>query len=282
MKTNHLKLIDCLTLWGICFLLFAVLGGLLAGALGVWAYYLCQVGALIATLIIAKRTGFAASKLLAGGTQSVGHTIGGTLVWVGCLLTVIPLFLLSHLLVPGFAVTTFHIYHHTSSHWAVAGLILLSGISESILFDGFLFPRLRGLGKERPWLPYLLISVLSGFYHADLYVLLPMGILSAGIAYVRQKTGGLSLPMILRILTVLILTAYMQVSDTGEALLGSSMGGVQVVGFALIFVGAALPSVICGARCLGDFKDRSFFEKCLVVAIPVVLIAAGCGISTIG
>lgn len=281
MKTNHLKLIDCLTLWGICFLLFAVVGGLLAGAIGVWAYYLCQVGALIATLVIAKRTGLAPSKLMAGGAQSAGATVGGALVWVGCLLTVIPLFLLSHLLVPGFAVTTFHIYRYTSSHLAVGGIILLSGISESILFDGFLFPRLRGLGKERPWLPYLLIGLLSGLYHADLYILLPMGVLSAGIAYVRWKTGGIALPMILRILTVLILTAYMQVSDAGEALLGSSMGGVQVMGFTLIFAGAALPSVICGARCLGDFKDRSLFEKCLVVAIPVVLIAAGCGISTI-
>ena len=183
--------------------------------------------------------------------------------------------------VPGFAVTTFHVYRITSSHLAVGGIILLSGISESILFDGFLFPRLRGLGKERPWLPYLLIGILSGFYHADLYILLPMGVLSAGIAYVRVKTGGIALPMILRVLTVLILTAYMQVSDAGEALLGTSMGGVQVLGFALIFVGAALPSVICGARLLGDFKDRSILEKGLVVAIPVVLIAAGCGISTI-
>lgn len=281
MKTNQLKLIDCLTLWGICFLLFALVGGLLAGALGIWSYYLCQAGALIATLVIANRTGFSASKLLAGGDRSIGATVGGTLVWVGALLIVIPLFLLSHLLVPGFAVTTFHVYRITSSHLAVGGIILLSGISESILFDGFLFPRLRGLGKERPWLPYLLIGILSGFYHADLYILLPMGVLSAGIAYVRMKTGGIALPMILRVLTVLILTAYMQVSDAGEALLGSSMGGVQVLGFALIFVGAALPSVICGARCLGDFKDRSLAEKGLVVAIPVVLIAAGCGISTI-
>ncbi|MBQ8288869.1 MAG: CPBP family intramembrane metalloprotease [Clostridia bacterium] len=281
MNTNQLKLIDCLLLWGICFLLFAIAGGLLSGVIGIWAYYLCQIATLVATLVVARRTGFAAKKLLAGGGQSAGQTMGGALVWVGCILTAIPAFLFSHLLVPGFAVTTFHVYDYTSSHWAVAGIILLAGVCESILFDGFLFPRLRGLGKERPWLPYLLIGLLGGLYHADLYVLLPMGLFSAGIAYVRSKAGGIALPMILRMLTVLVTTAYMQVSDAGEELLGASMGAVQVIGFALIFIGAAFPAVICGARCLGDFKGRSLFEKALVIAVPVVLIALGSGISAL-
>lgn len=281
MNTNKLKLIDCLLLWGICFLLFALVGGLLSDVIGIWAYYLCQIGAMVATFIVAHRTGFVTRKLLAGGEQWTGNTVGGALIWVSCLLAVIPCFLFSHLLVPGFAVTTFHVYDYTSSHLAVAGLILLAGVSESILFDGFLFPRLRGLGKERPWLPYLLIGLLGGLYHADLYVLLPMAIVSVGIAYVRSRTGGIALPMILRTLTVLITTAYLQVSDAGEELLGTSMGVVQVMGFALIFMGAAFPAAICGARCLGDFKDRSLFEKCLVILISVVLIALGCGISTI-
>lgn len=281
MNTNQMKLIDCLLLWGICFLLFALVGGLLAGVIGIWAYYLCQIAALTATLTVAHRTGFSTKKLLAGGEQSIGQTAGGALVWVGCILTAIPVFLFIHLLVPGFAVTTFHVYDYTRSYWAVGGIILLSGISESILFDGFLYPRLRGLGKERPWLPYLLIGVLGGLYHADLYVMIPLGILSAGIAYVRSRTGGIGLPMILRLLTVLIATAYMQVSDAGDQLTGVSMGGMQVFGFALVFVGTAIPAVICGARCLGDFKDRSLLEKCLVIAIPVVLIAAGSGISAL-
>ncbi len=281
MNTNQLKLIDCLFLWGVCFLLFAVAGGLLSGVIGIWAYYLCQIAALAATLIVAHRTGYAAKKLLAGGGQSVGQTAGGALVWVGCILTAIPAFLFLHLLVPGFAVTTFHVYDYTDSHWAVGGIILLSGVCESILFDGFLYPRLRGLGKERPRLPYLLIGLLGGLYHADLYVLIPMGILSAGIAYVRSRTGGISLPMILRLLTVLITTAYLQVSDAGEQLLGESMGLTQVLGFTLVFWGAAIPAVICGARILGDFKDRSLLEKCMVIVIPVALIAMGCGISAL-
>ncbi len=281
MNTNKLKLIDCLILWGICFLLFAILGGLLSGVLGIWAFYLCQAGALIATLVVAQRTGFAPKKLLSGGGQSMGQTVGGALIWVGCLLAAIPCFLFSHLLVPGFAVTTFHIYSYTSSHMAVAGLILLAGVCESILFDGFLFPRLRGLGRERPWLPYLLIGLLGGFYHADLYVLLPLGLVSAGIAYVRSRTGGIGLPMILRTLTVLVTTAYLQVSDAGEALLGSSMGLLQVTGFAMVFWGAVIPALLCGARCLGALKGRSALEKWLAITIPILLIAVGCGISTL-
>ncbi|MBO5778221.1 MAG: CPBP family intramembrane metalloprotease [Clostridia bacterium] len=280
MKTNQLKLMDCLLVWGIGFLLFGILGAFLSDVIGIWAFYLCQIGSAVAVLTVAGKTGLTAKKLLTAGGQSMRESIGAALVWVGCLLAVIPLFLLSHLLVPGFAVTSFHVYHYTSSHVMVVGLILLAAICECLLFDCFLYTRLRGIFKAQPWLPIVILGVAGGLYHPDLYILLPMMIVSAGIAYVRSRTGGFLLPMILRLLTVLIALAYMQVSDAGEALLGSSMGLVQVIGFSLIFAGAAFPALICGARMLGHFKDRSLFEKCMVVAISVILIASGSGIST--
>ena len=271
---------DCLLVWGIGFLLFGILGAFLSDVIGIWAFYLCQIGSAAAVLTVAGKTGLTAKKLLTTGEQSMRESIGAALVWVGCLLAVIPLFLLSHLLVPGFAVTSFHVYHYTSSHVMVVGLIFLAAICECLLFDCFLYTRLRGIFKARPWLPIVILGVAGGLYHPDLYILLPMMIVSAGIVYVRSRTGGFLLPMILRLLTVLIALAYMQVSDAGEALLGSSMGLVQVIGFSLIFAGAAFPALICGARMLGHFKDRSLFEKCMVVAISVILIASGSGIST--
>lgn len=276
---NKLKLMDCLLVWGICFLLFGIVGEFLSGVIGIWAYYLCQIAAAAVVLTVSHRTGLAAKKLFTPGGQTMGLTTGSALVWVACLLAVIPCFLFSHILVPGFAATSFHIYEYTSSHVAVGGLIVVAGVSESLLFDGFLFLRLRGLGQVRPWLPYLLMGIFGGLYHGDLYILLPMAIFSAGIAYLRARTGGIVLPMILRTLTVLLATAYMQVSDAGEALMGSSMGLVQVLGFGLIFWGAALPALVCGARLLGDFKNRSLFEKTMVIAVAVVMIASGCGIS---
>ncbi len=281
MNKNKLKLMDALLVWGICFLLFGIVGELLAPWIGIWAYYLCQIAAAVVVLTLAHKTGFVIKKLLAPGGQSMGQSAGAALVWVGCLLAAIPFLLFSQLIVPGFAVTAFHIYDYTSSHAAVAGIILLSALSESLLFDCFLFPRLKGLGKERPWLPYLLMGILGGLYHADLYILFPMALLSVGIAYVRSRSGGFTLPLILRLLSILITTAYMQVSDAGEALLGVSMGVTQVCGFGLILFGAAFPAVVCGARLLGGFKDRSMLEKFLVIVVSVVLIAAGCGISAL-
>lgn len=280
MNTNKLKLLDCLLVWGISFLLFGIVGSILSDFIGIWAFYLCQIGSAAVVITVAGKTGMRLSRLLAPGGQKLGEIAGASLIWVGCLLAVIPLFLLSHLLVPGFATTSFHVYSYTSSHALVAILILLAALCESLLFDCFLFHRLKGMGKTRPWLPFVIMGVAGGLYHPDLYILLPMMILSAGIAYVRSRTGGFVLPLTLRLLTILIAVAFMQVSDAGEALLGSSMGLVQVIGFMLIFVGAAFPALICGARLLGHFKDRSFFEKCMVVAISVVLIASGCGIST--
>jgi hypothetical protein len=271
---------DCLLVWGISFLLFGTVGSFLPDVIGIWAFYLCQIGSAAVVLIIAKRTGMTARRLLAPGGQSMREIAGASLIWVGCLLAVIPLFLLSHLLVPGFAVTSFHVYSYTSSHALVALLIVLAALCESLLFDGFLFARLKGIWKTLPWLPFVILGVAGGLYHPDLYILLPMMIISAGIAYVRSRTGGFVLPLSLRLLTILIAVAFMQVSDAGEALLGSSMGLVQIIGFTLIFAGAAFPALICGARLLGHFQNRSLFEKCMVIAISVVLIASGCGIST--
>ncbi len=280
MNTSKLKLMDALLVWGICFLLFGTVGSLLAGVIGIWSFCLCQIASAVTVFVLAGRTGLSAGKLLTPGGQSPRESAGGALIWVACLLAAIPFFLFSHLLVPGFATTTFHIYDYTDSTAAAIVSILLAGICESLLFDGFLFVRLKGISKAHPLLPYLLLGILGGVYHGDLYLLLPMALLSVGIAYVRSRTGGFVLPMILRTLTVLVMTAYAQVSDAGEQLMGDSMGIVQVIGFGLIFFGAALPAAVCGARALGDLKDRSFFEKCMVIAVSVVLIASGCGIST--
>ena len=279
MNTNKLKLMDCLLVWGIGFLLFGIVGSILSPYIGVWAFYLCQIGSVVAVLTVANITGMKAKKLLAPGGQSFREIIGAALVWVGCLLAVFPLFLLSHLLVPGFATTSFHVYDYTSSHALVAILIVLAAICECLLFDCFLYSRLKGIWKSLPWLPLVILGVAGGLYHPDLYILLPMMVMFAGIAYVRSRTEGFVLPLILRLLTVLIAVAFMQVSDAGEALLGSSMGLVQVIGFGLIFLGAAFPALICGARLLGHFKNRSMFEKFMVIAISVVLIASGSGIS---
>lgn len=281
MNQNKLKLMDALLVWGICFLLFNVGSNLLSGVLGIGAYYLMQIVSGATVLFFARRTGFRLSKLLAGGKRSVREIFGSTLVWVGCLLVVIPLFLFSHLLVPALAETSFHVYDTTSSHLAVVGLILVAGMAECLLFDCFLYPRLQGMGAIYAWLPYLILGIMGGLYHPDLYILLPMGGMAVGFAYIRSKTHGFALPLILRCLTILMTLAFMQVSSASGELAGNSMGIVQVIGFSLIFWGASLPALFCGAGLLRQSKERSIVEITMLIAVSVVLIASGCGISTI-
>lgn len=281
MNYNKLKLMDSLLVWGICFLLFNIGTNLLSGVLGIWAYYLLQIVSGAVVLFFAHRTGFRFSKLLVGGKRSIREIIGSTLVWAGCLLAVIPLFLFSHLLAPALAETAFHVYDTTSSHLAVGGLVLVAGMAECLLFDCFLYPRLQGMETVYAWLPYLILGIMGGLYHPDLYILLPMGGIAAGFAYIRSKTQGFALPLILRCLTILMVLAFMQASSASGELLGSSMGLVQVIGFALIFWGASLPALFCGAGLLGRSKEHSIVETTLLIAVSVVLIASGCGISSI-
>lgn len=281
MNTNKLKLMDGLLVWGICFLIFGLIGDILSEFIGIWAFYLCQGLSIVPVSAVSARTGLSAKKLFAPGERSPRFVVGATLVWGGCLLTVIPLFLLSHLLTPALAMTGLHIYNYTDSTLAVGGLVIVAGVCESILMDGFLYTRVKGFSKIKPWLPWLILGVLGGLYHPDLYILLPMAIMAVGFSYIRSKVGGIVLPMILRMFTILMALAYMQVSDSGESLMGTAMGLAQLSGFALIFAGAALVSILCGARVLGDLKDRTPLEKGAVLALALVLIATGCGVASV-
>lgn len=277
-KTKY-KLIDAFFVWGLCLLLFAVVGGLLSSVIGIWAFYICEIAAAGVVLFVADRTGLKKKQLLAAGECSFSVTSGAALAWAGALLAAIPFFLFSHLLVPNFAVTSFHIYDYTTSHLAVAGFILIAAISETLLFDGFLYQRVKGV--PRRWLFQLMLGVAYGLYHLDLYVLLPLTLAGIAISYVRTHSDGLLLPFVLRLATITASLAYMQVSDSAEALAGSAMGVLQVVGFAMIFIGAAIPAGALGTRLMGSWKAHSVFENTMIVIVAIVLIASGCGIASL-
>lgn len=279
MDQTKYKLIDAFFVWGLCLLLFGVAGSLLANLIGIWAYYICEIAAAGIVLIVAKRTGLKKHHFLTVGDCGFKHTIGSTLIWTGALLAVIPIFFFSHLLVPNFAVSSFRIYDYTSSHLAVIGFVLFASLSETLLFDGFLYQRVKGLNK--PWLIALVLGIGYGFYHLDLYVLLPLILMGGAIGYIRLRSGGMLIPFIFRLLTVSISLAYTQISASSEALTGTEMGILQVVGFAMIFVGAAIPSSALGIRLIGDRKERSGFEDYMIVIIAVILIASGCGIASL-
>lgn len=277
-KTKH-KLIDAFFVWGLCLLISAIVGMFLSSVIGIWAFYLCQAAAVAVVLIVAKKTGLKKKQLLAMGEGGLSLVSGAALIWAGALLAAIPIFFFLHLLVPNFAVTCFHVYDYTKSHLAVAGFVLLAALSETLLFDGFLYQRVKGL--ERNWLIALVLGFAYGLYHLDLYVLLPLTFAGIAITYVRGCSRGLFIPFVLRLATITLSLAYMQVSDSAEALAGSTMGLLQVVGFAMIFIGAAVPAGALGARVIGAWKARSVFENYMIVIVSIVLIASGCGIASL-
>lgn len=273
------KLLDAFFVWGMCLLIFAIVGGLLSSVIGIWAYYLCEAAAIGVVLFVAHRTGLKKKQLFAMGEHGFLLTSGAALLWAGALLAAIPFFFFSHLLVPNFAVTCFHVYDYTASHLAVAGFVLLTALSETLLFDGFLYQRVKGLPSD--WAVALILGIAYGLYRLDLYVLLPLVLAGTAITYIRAHSGGLLLPFVLRLVTATASYAYMQVSDSAELLAGSAMGILQVIGFAMIFVGAAIPAGALGARFMGSWRARSVFENMMIVIIAIVLIASGSGIASL-
>lgn len=279
MDPKKYKLMDAFFVWGLCLLLFGVAGSLLSSLIGIWSYYICEVAAVGVVLVVAKRTRLKKQYLLAVGDRSFKYTLGSALLWTGATLAAIPIFFFSHLLVPNFAVSGFRIYDYTDSHLAVIGFVFLASLSETLLFDGFLYQRVKGLNK--PWLIALVLGLGYGFYHLDLYVLLPLILVGIAISYIRVRCGGMLIPFVLRLISVSVSLAYTQISASSDVLTGVEMGILQVVGLAMIFMGAAIPSSALGVRLVDGWKARSGFEYYMIVIIAVVLIASGCGIASL-
>jgi hypothetical protein len=128
----------------------------------------------------------------------------------------------------------------------------------------------------------LFIGLLAGIYNFDLYILLPSIVFEVAILKVRRSTSSLALPYVLHLFTTLILILLLQSASYSEKLLGTDMGGLQVTGMALIFVGAAIPVYLLGLLALGEYREKKFWEKTILFSLSVILLASGCGIASLG
>ena len=188
MNTNKLKLMDGLLVWGICFLIFGLIGDILSRFIGIWAFYLCQGLSIIPVAVVSARTGLSAEKLLSPGERKPKQIIGATLVWVGCLLAVIPLFLLSHLLTPALAKTGLHIYNYTSSPVAIGGLAILAGVSAFFCYKREKFKYAVGfcvLASVVVFIGSAMAPTMGGFFSGILNMVIGLAV----AAMIRSSRG---------------------------------------------------------------------------------------------
>lgn len=265
----------------LCLLQMGILGSLLMESMGVYVILLCEVLTLCITVGAARLTRLKTSAYLKLTRPDVRQICGASLLYAAALLAVIPLILFGHLLLPNFAVSGFHIANCRGYSIPMFFLILLmSALSETVLFEGYLYSRFRYLPGA--FTRILLISGIFAIYHLEMALLLPLFVVEIFLLIIRERTGSMLIPFVLHFLTGLLSLSMMQAASPEEVLMGVEMGGLQVSGLALIFLGAAIPVLILGNLLLRGNKKATPLFTMILLAAALVLVALGCGISGMG
>lgn len=122
---------------------------------------------------------------------------------------------------------------------------------------------------------------MAALLRLDLYAVTTVFIMSVASFALRKATDSLSLSLIIRLFEVSFVMAMTNVSATSSELLGDSMGAVQVTGLAIIFVGIAIPAIAGALGVFGKLKNNGKVIGFLSGVISILMIALGCGISSL-
>ena len=278
---KRLRALDALTAYGISLVLNVICTTLLYRSIGVYAFYLGYALAAATVIVIARITRLKSSAVFKFGRVSVKDTVASGLLLAGAFLVSFPMILLIQIILPDFAAAGFNVMSLVSKselkYLHVVLLVLLSSISESMLFDGYIYTIMAKTAR------LISVSALIGVSYAlfrhDLYFLVPLFVTEAAIVYVRNRVRNSTLPLVMHMIINTVVIAFTDVAANADALFGDEMGLVNVIGMGMILIGAALPAIAIGMRLLGDLKGRPVFQKALLLMIALVLIASGYAVS---
>ena len=281
-QMNKLKILDGMTAYIISLAVFALAYAWATDIIGVWAIYIAAAISLGIAIILTKMTGLKLSSVFKFLSPKKLDTVGCALTLAAAFMLSMPLILFSHLIAPSLAVTSFNIYSVVSEKggtFIVILLVILLAVCENLLFDGYIYSRFKGI--KNVILRAAVTSAMAALLRLDLYAVTTVFIMSVASFALRKATDSLSLSLIIRLFEVSFVMAMTNVSATSSELLGDSMGTVQVTGLAIIFVGIAIPAIAGAFGVFGKLKNNGKVIGFLSGVISILMIALGCGISSL-
>ena len=281
-ELNKLKLLDGMTAYIISLALFALAYAWMVDYIGVWAIYISALLSIASVILLVRVTGLKFSAVFKFSSPKKLETVGCALSLAASFTLSVPLILFSHLIAPNLAVTSFDIYSVVGGNggtFIVILLVILLAVCENLLFDGYIYSRFKGI--KNLLVRALLTSLMAALLRLDLYAVATVFIMSMAAFAVRKASDSMSLPLVIRLFEVSFVMAMTNVSATSSELLGDSMGAVQVTGLAIIFVGIAVPALAGSFWAFGKLKNNGKIIGFLSGVLSIVLIAMGCGISSL-
>jgi hypothetical protein len=282
IEKNNLKkfkLIDGLCAYALSLAMFACAYGFLKNLIGVWAIYLACILSATAVFVLVKLTGLRSLSVFKFSSPKKLETVGCSLALASVIVVSMPLILLSQLIAPGLALTSFNVYSVSNNTFSVILLTVLLAICENILFDGYIYSRFKVI--DNLTVRAVVIALMASAMKLDLYALPCVFVASLACFMVRRFTDSLVLPLVLRICSSMFVTAMSAASAGSSELLGEAMGGVQVTGMSLIFLGIACPCVSGALGAFGRLGGRGKTVGIITGAVAIILVAVGSGISSL-
>ena len=276
------KLIDGMTAYVISLVLFACAYGFLTDIIGVWALLAASALSVGTVLALVKLTGLKFSSVLRFSAPKNRETVGCALSLASALVVSMPLILISHIIAPRLAVTSFNIYSIVDMKGGtplVILLIVLMALCENFLFDGYIYSRFKGIKSTA--LRATVISLMASVIRLDLYAIPTVFVMSIAAFSVRKMTDSMTLALVIRLCSTSFVMAMTSLSASADGLVGESMGSVQVIGLALIFVGIALPSSAGALGVFGKLGENGRLVGFASAICAILLIATGCGIASL-
>ncbi len=279
-KETKLKALDALVVYMGVLIISAVVGNLLYRLIGLPALYISRVLCFALPFVVAHKTRLKSRAWLKFEMPAQKEIFSSAMIFSAVLLLAIPILLFVQIIVPDFAVSCFHITDALEGYSLkilhIILLIALSAISETLIFEGFIYTRMKGFPKA---VCAVMIAFGYAIFQLDLYTLLPIFIIELGIIYIRMKSRSLVVPTALHMVLSCLALAVRDYARSTEQLIGTQMGVLQVFGLLLMFSGVSMLPLYAGARLAGDLKGRSAREKAVAILVCLVLSASGYAIS---
>lgn len=277
---NKMKMLDALTAFVVSLVIFALAYGVLLNYIGAFALFGACVLSVVSVFLLMKMTGLKSKTVLRFSAPKKKETFGAALMLAATVMLCIPPILFSQILAPRLAATSFNIYSIVGSSSALAVLVVIFlAVCENILFDGYIYSRLSSVSNV--FACALFISLMAAIMRFDAYAFLGVLISSLAAFIVRRETSSLTLPLVIRLFSVSFITAISGLSANTSELVGEAMGVMQVIGLTLIFVGIAIPVIAFAFSLFGKLRENGRLVGFLTLVVSVILIAAGCGVSSL-
>jgi len=246
---------------------------------GMYGAALTQIVLLMAALAAPLLFKWKLSEVMPVRKITAKHFLGTILLYIATFITVILVSSIISIFSPGMteignALGNFFV---TVPFWvAMLFVAVLPGICEEVLFRGVILHTMRKIKSE--FTIMLIVAVLFGIFHLDIYRFLPTAILGFAMTYLMLKTGNFLLPVFYHFINnaVSIAVSYKTFSE-GVGVDTAHVVRLEEIGALLIFA-AIVPVLYYFAGRLLNPARKNKKDKYAIIAISVALFVSGCAI----